>query len=293
MEENSVMVDLTQGTIECELLEEVKTGILHGWNKLRFPDGSEGYIHSKFCYRKAESSKEFLKAHWDTERNMLKVEFIDEYYQLSNAEQGKYETYAVLRSYNVFNIDQTNMQETKPELYKKLTSKYVVPVIAETTDGMYDNMKLNELIAGKWICPVRVKQQSQAYYNEGTDSITLPTKEQFNMGGTAEEIYAGGQEFYSTFLHEATHSTGAEKRLNRFGKCKEEGKAYGREELVAELTAALIGHELGFNTSVEKNNAAYLSSWLKQCKGQPRFLISVLADVSKAADIIEKAIDAA
>ena len=89
MKENSVMVDLTQGTIECELLEEVKTGILHGWNKLRFPDGSEGYIHSKFCYRKAESSKEFLKAHWDTERNMLKVEFIDEYYQLFRDERKK------------------------------------------------------------------------------------------------------------------------------------------------------------------------------------------------------------
>lgn len=89
MEENSVMVDLTQGTVECVLLEEVKTGILHGWNKLRFPDGSEGYIHSKFCYRKEESSKEFLKAHWDTERNMLKVEFIDEYYQLFRDERKK------------------------------------------------------------------------------------------------------------------------------------------------------------------------------------------------------------
>lgn len=83
------MVDLTQGTVECVLLEEVKTGILHGWNKLRFPDGSEGYIHSKFCYRKEESSKEFLKAHWDTERNMLKVEFIDEYYQLFRDERKK------------------------------------------------------------------------------------------------------------------------------------------------------------------------------------------------------------
>lgn len=89
MEKNSVMVDLTQGTIECELLEEVKMGILHGWNKLRFPDGSVGYIHSKFCYRKAESSKDFLKSHWDTERNMLKVEFIDEYYQLFRDERKK------------------------------------------------------------------------------------------------------------------------------------------------------------------------------------------------------------
>lgn len=89
MEENSVMVDLTQGTIECELLEEVKTGILHGWNKLRFPDGSVGYIHSKFCYRKAESSKDFLKSHWDEEKSMLKVEYVDEYYSLFRKEAEK------------------------------------------------------------------------------------------------------------------------------------------------------------------------------------------------------------
>ena len=58
---------------------------------------------------------------------------------------------------------------------------------------------------------------------------------------------------------------------------------------MAELTAAMCGHELGFNTAVEKNNAAYLSSWLKAIKKEPTFLISVLADVNKAASYIDKA----
>ena len=231
-----------------------------------------------------------MRAHEKRGKNDISI---DNYHQLPDAERDRFETYAVLRCYNVFNIAQTSMQEDAPELYEKLTSNYKTPAIAETTDGMYSNAKLDNLIAGKWICKVIVRKQSKAFYNPKSDSILLPGKEQYNMGGTTEQVYAGGQEYYSTFLHEATHSTGAETRLNRFDKGKEEGKAYGREELVAELTAALIGHELGFNTSVEKNNAAYLSGWLKVCKEQPRFLVSVLADVSKAADIIDKAIDAA
>lgn len=87
-----------------------------------------------------------------------------------------------------------------------------------------------------------------------------------------------------------THSTMTADRCNRAGNSKKFGdEAYGREELVAELTAAMCGHELGFNTAVEKNNAAYLSSWLKAIKKEPTFLISVLADVNKAASYIDKA----
>lgn len=60
---------------------------------------------------------------------------------------------------------------------------------------------------------------------------------------------------------------------------------------MVQLTAAMCGHELGFNTSVEKNNAAYMSSWLKTLKEEPRYLVSVLADVNKAANMIIEAID--
>lgn len=40
-------------------------------------------------------------------------------------------------------------------------------------------------------------------------------KEQFNIGDTPEEVYRGGMEFYSTRLHERSHSTMTPERLNR------------------------------------------------------------------------------
>lgn len=217
---------------------------------------------------------------------------IDDYHKLTPAEQKEFDVIPVLKTYDVFNLAQTNIAEVKPEMVEKLKALFTVPE-TKPADGMYTNDKLDALIAGAWVCPIKVEKQDRAFYSIASDSITLPLKEQFNLGGTEDDIYRAGQEFYSTMLHEMAHSTGAEKRLNRT-KGKRFGDAdYGREELVAELTAALCGHELGFNTAVEKNNAAYLSGWLKTIKREPSFLVSVLADVSKAAKMIDDALSAA
>lgn len=43
----------------------------------------------------------------------------------------------------------------------------------------------------------------------------------------------------------------------RFGDPK-----YAKEELVAELTAAMICHSMGFDMKVTDNSAAYLDSWI-------------------------------
>ena len=65
-------------------------------------------------------------------------------------------------------------------------------------------------------------------------------------------------EYYSTFLHEATHSTGSPERLNRI-KGKQFGDSqYGHEEYVAEMTAAVVGNSLGFDKRILDNNTAYI-----------------------------------
>lgn len=214
---------------------------------------------------------------------------IEAYNQLGDAEQQNWSTMPALKAYDVFNVAQTNLAEVKPELVAKLQAKFETPV-AKTADGMYVNDQLDALIGGGWVCPIKCAKQSGAYYSPASDSIMLPLKEQFNLGGSAEDVYRAGMEYYSTALHEMTHSTMKADRCNRADNSKKFGdKAYGREELVAELTAAMCGHELGFNTAVEKNNAAYLSSWLKVIKQEPNFLVSVLADVNKAAKYIDDA----
>ncbi|KAA3932322.1 DNA primase, partial [Bacteroides ovatus] len=114
---------------------------------------------------------------------------------------------------------------------------------------------------------------------------------QFNIGNTPEEIYRGGMEFYSTMLHEMSHSTMTPERLNRemgghFGDPK-----YAKEELVAELTAAMICHSMGFDRKVTDNSAAYLDSWIGVLKQEPKFIVSVMADVNKASDLILDQVD--
>ena len=47
----------------------------------------------------------------------------DDYRQMSEEERAKYHVYPKLQVYNVFNLDQTNIKEARPELYQKLWTK--------------------------------------------------------------------------------------------------------------------------------------------------------------------------
>lgn len=207
---------------------------------------------------------------------------IDEYNDLPASEQKAWKTAPVLKCYDVFNVKQTSLEDDNPKAYAKIKDRYQVPEL-KGEDGMYVNESLDSLINGGWVCPITTKKQDRAFYNPSGDYIVLPIKAQFNV----DDAFRGGQEYYSTALHEMAHSTGIEKRLNRKLGTGFGSEDYGREELVAELTAAVCGHELGFNVEVQKNNAAYLSSWLKQIKEQPKFLVSVLSDVSKAVGMVQ------
>ena len=135
---------------------------------------------------------------------------------------------------------------------------------------MYINDALDRMFKEKaWHCDIRYnKPSSRAFYVPSQDFIVLPMKEQFNIGKTAEEVYRDGMEYYSTALHEMAHSTGHESRLNRqFGAKRTEG--YAHEELIAEMTAALVGSTMGFDKKILENNANYLKGWLENLKRNP------------------------
>lgn len=126
---------------------------------------------------------------------------------------------------------------------------------------------------------LRNAKQNEAYYSPSSDSITLPHISQFVK--TAE--------YYSTAFHEVTHSTGHPTRLNRFdiGSGRFGDEDYSREELVAEIGAAAILHELGIETdSSFKNSAAYLQSWLRALKNDKRMIVTAATRADKAARLI-------
>lgn len=215
------------------------------------------------------------------------------YRELSDNEKKEYQVIPFLKSFNVFNVAQSNIQDIKPELIEKFRKAFV-PKYTMDTCGMYQDEALDNLIFnGKWVCPILVKQADGAAYRPIMDEIIIPLKEQFNHEGySQEEIYRAGQAFYETALHEMAHSTGHPSRLDRLPKNVAFGdKEYAQEELVAELSAAVICHSMGFSRHIEDNSAKYLNSWIKHLKEKPRFLESVMASVNKATDFMIDQID--
>ena len=92
-------------------------------------------------------------------------------------------------------------------------------------------------------------------------------------------------------LHEIAHSTGHPDRLDRLKESSYGDADYAREELVAELTAALCGAMLGFATTPREENAAYLKGWLEELQKEPTYLFDILTDVNRAARMISERLE--
>jgi len=117
-----------------------------------------------------------------------------------------------------------------------------------------------------------------ACYIPALDRIELPSSRSFHCY----------EAFLATHAHEAIHSTGAAKRLNRDGVTGRHSfgsEAYAREELIAELGAFLLTQRLGIGSNSE-NHAAYLHHWIQILQESPRILFKLLSDATKAAELI-------
>ena len=233
-------------------------------------------------------------------------EFSDqEYNDLSEEQRKDIKAYFYPKVHHLFNIDQTNMKEVNPSLYNSFVDKYTKRPSLPDSEGMYINEEIDSLLAhskpsvwksGKdnlsWYCPIEQTDNiSSPHYNLSKDFIKVPLKNQYKTSDSNEGIFADGQEFYATLLHEMAHSTGPKGRLNRDLNGSFGDKKYAKEELVAELSAALISSTMGFDKRINDNNAKYVSSWLKVLKEEPSFIKTVLSDVGKASDMIIEKID--
>lgn len=217
----------------------------------------------------------------------------EDYNAMSKEERDKFSVRPYPKVYHVFNIDQTNLSEVNKKKYDAIVARFKAPdEEVKDSKGMYINDALDRMFKEKaWHCDIRyVKPSSRAFYVPSQDFIVLPMKEQFNIGKTAEEVYRDGMEYYSTALHEMAHSTGHESRLNRqFGAKRTDG--YAHEELIAEMTAALVGSTMGFDKKILENNANYLKGWLENLKRNPESITTIMSDVGKASDMIIEKID--
>ena len=115
----------------------------------------------------------------------------------------------------------------------------------------------------------------RACYVPGSDRIHMPPLERFESA----------ERFYATLGHEHIHRTKAKDRLDRsFGISIFGNEAYAKEELVAELGAALLGQRLGFTADHLEDHASYLDAWLTVLRHDKQFLFRAGAHAQRAVD---------
>ena len=147
---------------------------------------------------------------------------------------------------------------------------------------MFSFPAVDHMIAeNKWICPIKPTYGDNAYFSISKNEIVVPEKRQFKSG----------ESFYSNLAHEMAHSTGAENQLNRLKPSSFGSKEYAREELVAEMSAAIVSQRYGMSKTLKEDSLPYLKSWLDSLKEEPAFIKTVLQDVKKASGMINQHID--
>ena len=168
----------------------------------------------------------------------------------------------MLREYTVFNVDQCDglpdsiragkpMRVRNPDTRDALADEFLRSTGAVVREG-----------------------HGEAYYVPSQDFISMPA---FNSFKSADH-------FYNVAFHELTHWTGHKSRLDRDLKNRFGARAYAAEELVAELGAAFLSAEFGFDGDVR--NAGYIAQWIELLKADKRAFFTACSKASKAADYL-------
>ena len=120
---------------------------------------------------------------------------------------------------------------------------------------------------------------SRACYVSSTDNVHMP----------CIDFFGDTESYYATLLHELTHWTRHETRLNReFGRKRWGDAGYATEELVAELGAAFLCADLGITPEVRDDHAAYIATWLEVLRHDKRAIFTAAAHAQRAVDYLSE-----
>ena len=216
-----------------------------------------------------------------------------DYRLLSPEDQKDYKFRHYSNVYNVFNVEQTNIKDARPEIWEKLVNEYSKPLNTDNAQEQLHIPEMDHMIDNNlWYCPIKFEEQNRAYFSPRGFYIMFPTREQFMAKGDK------GESFYGNLFHEIGHSTGHHTLLNRVGASGldpdpnlDRKKVYGTEELIVELTSAILMRDRGFSSYLEKDSVPYLQNWLDSLKEDPEYITNVLNDVKSAAYKINSRLD--
>jgi len=172
----------------------------------------------------------------------------------------------VLKAYPVFNADQV---DGLPERFHPAATLALVE-----PEG-----REQELDAFFAAVPAELRHQGdEAYYEPVADRITMPPA----------HLFSGFDHYYGTLAHELSHWTGHASRLDRDLRNRFGSEAYAAEELIAELSSAMLGAELGLPVAHLDSHASYIDHWLKLLRGDDRAILTAAAKAEEASSLLLK-----
>jgi antirestriction protein ArdC len=168
----------------------------------------------------------------------------------------------MMREYTVFNVDQCEnlpnsiaigkpMRVRNPDARDELADAFLHSTGADIREG-----------------------HGEAYYVPSRDFISMP----------AFSGFKGADHFYNVAFHEVCHWTAHKSRLDRDLKNRFGSRQYAAEELIAELGAAFLSAEFGFDGDVR--NAGYIANWIELLKADKRAFFTACSKASKSADYL-------
>lgn len=184
------------------------------------------------------------------------------------------ERFMVLRSYNVFNEDQA---EWAPEARRPraIVTGDANPI--EACDALVAGYLVGS--GGRLGTGPKVRTGGdEAYYSSRTDHVQMPERRDFLTS----------EGYYSALFHELAHSTGHSTRLNREGIVEGHrfgDEMYSKEELIAEMGAAMMCGLAGIEQVTLENSAAYIASWIRVFDEDAKVLVQAGAAAQRAVDL--------
>lgn len=181
----------------------------------------------------------------------------------------KIKTVPLLKYFRVFNSEQTDLELELPDEVQLRQDADTIEAAETILDGLAERDE-----------PKITEGGNRAYYAPRMDIIGMPEPEQFNTD----------PDYYRVLFHELTHWTGHESRKARpeitqaiFGR----EASYAREELVAELGAAMLMAHAGIDSDDHsKQSAAYIDGWRSAISDDPRLVITAGSRAQSAVDYI-------
>ena len=159
----------------------------------------------------------------------------------------------LLRYYSVFNLSQAEDIDIPASLLQETRTNDPIETCEQLVKNMPDSPAFD--------------QSDKAWYSPSNDVVGMP----------ARGLFHSSEEYYATVFHELAHSTGHARRLHRenFDNSVSFGsESYSKEELIAEMTAAMLCGIAGIEQRILENSAAYLKTWIARLKSDSRMLVS-------------------